>query len=1101
RMWFLNRFDSESTAYNIPFALRLSGRLDVDALQRAVSDVIERHETLRSVYPDSPEGPHQVIVPMSEVPTTLEVIDTDAESVTARVLELLSATFDVTTQVPLKTALFRVSDTEFVLGMVIHHISADGLSVMPLSTDVMTAYAARTRGSDPAWAPLPVQYADYALWQRRVLGSEEDSESIAAQQVRYWESALAELPEQIELPLDRPRPAEQTFRGGRVDFRIDAAAHARLTELARAHNATVFMAVHAAFAVLLSRMSGSPDIVVGTPIAGRGEAEIENLVGMFVNTLVLRLDVAGGASFEDLLDAARETDLQAFANSDIPFERLVEVVNPARSTARHPLFQVGFSFQNFARREFELDGLDISALDTETGTSQFDLHLIVSDAPRDDEAPHDDQAPGGFDALLTYATDLFDERTARSLVARFEAVLDAVAASPSTPVGDLDLFLDGELPAIVDEWNDTDRDFDSAGGTTLADLFVDSAARSGDAVALVHDDGTLTYGEFSERVSRLARHLIGLGVGPEVPVGLAIRRSVDLLVGMYAISVAGGAYVPIDPDQPAERNALVLETAVPLCVLTSGAVGAEISSAATVVDLTQLDLASCSPAPVEASERRSVLSADNTAYVIFTSGSTGRPKGVAVSHGAVVNQLNWLRAEYGLDETDASLLKTAATFDLSVWEFWSQLTSGGRLVVANPEGHRDPDYLLTLIRRHAVTTLHLVPSMLSMLGTVAAGELSPDLRRVLAIGEALPAAVAQDFRRHNGSAELHNLYGPTEAAVSVTSHPVTDADTVAVPIGVPEANTAVFVLDSRLHPVPAGVTGELYLAGAQLARGYFGRADLTAERFVANPFDANGTRMYRTGDLVRWRVPLVDGAPAAARLDYIERADFQVKIRGFRIELGEIEAALRTQTTVADTAVVVHTGESMGDQLVAYVVGQSGAVLDVASVEAELARAVPSYMVPAAFVVLDALPLNANGKLDRRALPAPQFEVAEFRAPVTPIEEIVASTVAELLGLDRAGLDDDFFALGGNSLVATQLVSRLGQALDAQIPVRAVFAASTVAGLAAHIAPLVGGGARRELTVRERPDLLPLSIAQERMWTINRIDPVPRHTTFLLRSG
>ncbi|MEK8072440.1 non-ribosomal peptide synthase/polyketide synthase [Rhodococcoides navarretei] len=1094
RMWFLNRFDSESTAYNIPFALRLSGRLDVDALQRAVSDVIERHETLRSVYPDSPEGPHQVIVPMSEVPTTLEVIDTDAESVTARVLELLSATFDVTTQVPLKTALFRVSGTEFVLGMVIHHISADGLSVMPLSTDVMTAYAARTRGSDPAWAPLPVQYADYALWQRQVLGSEEDPESIAAQQIRYWENALAELPEQIELPLDRPRPAEQTFRGSRVDFRIDAAAHARLTELARAHNATVFMAVHAAFAVLLSRMSGSPDIVVGTPIAGRGEAEIENLVGMFVNTLVLRLDVAAGASFEDLLDAARETDLQAFANSDIPFERLVEVVNPTRSTARHPLFQVGFSFQNFARREFELDGLEISALDTETGTSQFDLHLIVSDAPRDDEAQHDeaqhdDQAPGGFDALLTYATDLFDERTARSLVARFEAVLDAVAASPSTPVGDLDLFLDGELPAIVDAWNATDHEFGVAGAATLPELFVASAEHDRDAVALVHDDGTLTYGEFSERVSRLARHLIDRGVGPEVPVGLAIRRSVDLLVGMYAIAMAGGAYVPIDPDQPAERNALVLETAAPLCVLTSGAVGSEISSAATVVDLTQLDLAGYSPAPVEASERRTELSADNTAYVIFTSGSTGRPKGVAVSHGAVVNQLNWLRAEYGLDETDASLLKTAATFDLSVWEFWSQLTSGGRLVVANPEGHRDPDYLLTLIRRHAVTTLHLVPSMLSMLGTVAAGELSPDLRRVLAIGEALPAAVAQDFRRHNGSAELHNLYGPTEAAVSVTAHPVTDADTAAVPIGVPEANTAVFVLDSRLHPVPAGVTGELYLAGVQLARGYFGRADLTAERFVANPFDANGTRMYRTGDLVRWRVPLVDGAPAAARLEYIERADFQVKIRGFRIELGEIEAALRSQEAVADTAVVVHTGESMGDQLVAYVVGQSGAVLEVASVETELARAVPSYMVPAAFVVLDALPLNTNGKLDRRALPAPQFEVADFRAPVTPIEEIVADIVAELLGIDRAGLDDDFFALGGNSLIATQLVSRLGQALDAQIPVRAVFAASTVGGLAAHIAPLVGGGARRELTVRERPDLLPLSIAQERMWTINRIDP------------
>ena len=822
---------------------------------------------------------------------------------------------------------------------------------------------------------------------------------------------------------------------------------------------------------------------MGTPIAGRGEAEIENLVGMFVNTLVLRLDVPGEATFGDLLDAARETDLQAFAHSDIPFERLVDVVNPTRSTARHPLFQVGFSFQNFARREFELDGLEISALDTETGNSQFDLHLIVSDAQQGDGAA------GGFDALLTYATDLFDESTARSLVARFEAVLAAVVASPSTPIGDLDVLLDGERSAIVEDWNDTVHDFGVVEHTTLPDLFGAAAERDRAAVALVHDDGVVTYGEFAERVSQLARHLIGMGVGPEVPVGLAIRRSVDLLVGMYAISTAGGAYVPIDPDQPSERNALVLETAAPACILISGDVGAEITDAAPIVDLARFDADAYSGVPVGASERTGVLTAANTAYVIFTSGSTGRPKGVAVSHGAVVNQLNWLRAEYALDETDAALLKTAATFDLSVWEFWSQLTSGGRLVVAEADGHRDPDYLLELIRTQSVTTLHLVPSMLSMLGTVAAGEVSPSLRRVLAIGEALPAAVAQEFRKRNGSTDLHNLYGPTEAAVSVTAHAVTDADTTAVPIGVPEANTTVFVLDSRLHPVPAGVSGELYLAGAQLARGYFGRADLTSERFVANPFDANGSRMYRTGDLVRWRVPVVDGTPAPAHLEYIDRADFQVKIRGFRIELGEIEAALRSQPAVADSAVVVHSGESMGDQLVAYVVGRAGEVVDVAHVESELSHLVPSYMVPAAFVVLEALPLNANGKLDRKALPAPHFEATEFRAPVTPIEEIVATTVAELLGLDRAGLDDDFFALGGNSLIATQLVSRLGQALDAQIPVRSVFAASTVAGLAAHIAPLVGGGARRELTVRERPDRLPLSIAQERMWTINRIDP------------
>ncbi|MCZ4521276.1 non-ribosomal peptide synthase/polyketide synthase [Rhodococcus ruber] len=1082
RMWFLNRFDPSSTAYNIPFALRMSGELDVEALAQAISDVIERHESLRSVYPDSPEGPHQVVVPMSEISTTLGVVDTDAESVTARVLELLATTFDVTARIPLKTTLFRVSDREFVLGIVVHHISADGLSMMPLSTDVMTAYAARTRGGDPEWAPLPVQYADYALWQRQILGSEDDAESVAAQQIQYWSEALTDLPEQIDLPLDRPRPAHQTFRGSRIDFEIDSATRDRLQAVARAHNATVFMAVHAAFAVLLARISGSSDITVGTPIAGRGEAEIENVIGMFVNTLVLRLDVSADSTFEDVLDAAREADLQAFAHSDIPFERLVEVVNPTRSTARHPLFQVGFSFQNFARREFELDGLEISALDTESGNSQFDLHLIVSDGEADES-----EAGGGFGAMLTYATDLFDDRTARSIVDRFQNLTASLIASPTTPIGDLELLLEGERTTIVEGWNDTSREVE--GNATLIDLFIESATADPHAVALEHDNGTVTYAEFSDRVSRLARHLVSVGVGPEVRVGLAIRRSVDLLVGMYAISMAGGAYVPIDPDQPADRNAFVLATAAPLCVLVSGRGDEEneIAAAVTVLDISEVDLSGYSAEPLQSEERIAPLSGDNIAYIIFTSGSTGRPKGVAVPHAAIVNQLNWLRDEYQLNESDSSLLKTAASFDLSVWEFWSQLTSGGRIVIAAADGHRDPEYLLALVRDRAVTTLHLVPSMLSMLTTVSAGPLAPTLRRVLAIGEALPAAVAQDFRRANGDVELHNLYGPTEAAVSVTAHAVTDADTVVVPIGVPEANTQVFVLDSRLHPVPAGITGELYLAGEQLARGYFGRADLTAERFVANPFGAAGARLYRTGDLVRWRV--ADSGTGAARIEYVERADFQVKIRGFRIELGEIESALRNQSAIADTAVIVHGDAHLGDQLVAYVVGQGDATVDVRTVEEALTQSVPSYMVPATFIVLDSLPLNSNGKLDRRALPKPQFEAAEFRAPVTPVEEIVARTVETLLGLERVGLDDDFFALGGNSLVATQLVSRLGQALDARIPVRAVFTASTVEGLAGHIAPLVGGGARRELTALERPEVLPLSVAQERMWTINRLDP------------
>ncbi|WP_280256486.1 non-ribosomal peptide synthetase, partial [Nocardia abscessus] len=1045
---------------------------------------------LSTTSPCPPAAPPLVTARAPAPAAALTPIDVAEEDLLGAVIGFALTTFDVTVEVPLAVALFRIvpggsragsGTAEHVLAFTVHHVAADGSSMGPLARDVMAAYVARVQGEVPQWQPLPVQYADYALWQRAVLGSEDDPESLAARQVAYWTSALADLPDQLELPADRPRPPAQSFQGKAIRFEIDPQRHARLHELARAHNASLFMVVHAALAVLLSRLSGTDDIAVGTPIAGRGERELDDLIGMFVNTLVFRTRVRPAERFADLLGDVKERDLEAFANADVPFERLVEVLNPVRSTARNPLFQVGLSFQNLAETTFELPGLTVSAVNFDSQLAKTDLHVTLYDRYAEDGTPAEIITEFG------YATDLFDEDTVQGFADRFLRVLDAVLADASVLVGEIDLLAAQESERILTAWNDTDHAVDTT--ATLASLLDATVAATPEAVALVADEPTgrreLTYAELDARVNRLTRYLIGRGVGPEDRVALAIRRSTDLVVAMYAVAKAGAAYVPIDPDQPAERTDYILGTAAPVCVLTTARDGFR-TAAAETVQIDGLDLAGYADTPVTAAERTGALTPANTAYVIFTSGSTGQPKGVAVPHGAIVNQLQWETAVFELGAEDAVLLKTAATFDLSVWEFWSAAVSGGRLVISAADGHRDPAYLNELMRATGVTTLHVVPSMLDALLTESGGRLSPSLRRVLAIGEALPAATAQRLRRNN-AAELHNLYGPTEAAVSITSHLVTDADEAAVSIGAPEWNSRVYVLDSRLRPVPVGVSGELYLAGAQLARGYFGRADLTADRFVADPFGTAGERMYRTGDLVAWS--------ATGELDYRGRTDFQVKIRGFRIELGEIEAALLRQDTVSAAAVVAHNDPSIGDRLVAYVVPRTG-TLDKRALQSALAAELPSYMVPSMLIELDALPLNANGKLDRKALPQPTFEKAVFRAPVTPIEQIVANTFAEVLRISdreggesrRLGLDDDFFAWGGNSLLATQVAARLGEALDTRVPVRLLFEASTVAALAVRVEQHADMGGRRALTAGQRPEHIPLSLAQQRMWFLNRFD-------------
>ncbi|MEU1428767.1 non-ribosomal peptide synthase/polyketide synthase [Nocardia sp. NPDC005746] len=1064
RIWFLNRLDPDSTAYNIPLPIRLTGPLEVAALQAAIADVVVRHEVLRTVYPETVTGPVQVVLPataVAELPA-LAAIPATEETVVAAVTELIGQGFDVTASVPLRAALYELAPEDHVFVVVMHHIAGDGASLAPLAGDVMTAYAARKSGVVPAWTPLPVQYSDFAVWQRDLLGAEDDPDSLISRQLGFWTERLAGLPPQLELPTDRPRPVVLETAGRRVDFTVDAETHTALTDLGRANGATLFMTVHAAFATLLSRLTGSADIAVGTPIAGREDAALDNLVGMFVNTLVLRTGVDPAEGFDALLRRVRTDDVAAFGNPDVPFERLVEVLKPERSTARHPLVQVGFSFNNQRPAAFDLDGLTVAAVEFDSDVTQFDLHLVIVDS-------YDaDGTPAGLTATMTYATALFDAATVESFVRRFQRVLDAVIADASVRTGDIDLLDADERTLILEEWNDSAAVFGVEPEPTLVSLFDAAVAANPWNIALVAEGLALTYADLDARVNRLARFLIEHGVGAHDTVALALPRSADLVVAIYAVLKTGAAYVPVDPAQPGERIAHILDTARPVLVLT--AADLELDEAIPAVRLDRLELGGYQSEPITARERRHGLVAGNTAYVIFTSGSTGRPKGVAVSHQAIVNRLVWMQSEYRLTAADVVLQKTPATFDVSVWEFFWPLQVGARLVVAAPEGHRDPAYLARVIDAEGVTTAHFVPSMLAAFVTElessnpprseAEGQIGHSLRQVFASGEALPGGVAQRLRALTG-AELHNLYGPTEAAVDVTYHRVVDADVDTVPIGRPVFNTQVYVLDSRLRPVPAGVAGELYLAGDQLATGYVERPDLTADRFVANPFGTS-ERMYRTGDLVKWNR---DG-----ELEYLGRTDFQVKLRGLRIELGEVETALTALPEIDQAVVVVWPGQdSGGEHLVAYLVPAGSGAPDTDAVRRALAQRLPSYMVPSAFVTLDALPLNTSGKLDRRALPAPEFAAREFRAPATELETTVCAAFAEVLGVERVGLDDSFFELGGTSLVAARLASRLGELLGTTVPVLLLFTAFTPGELARELDAASGADPEAALDV-----LLPL---------------------------
>ncbi|MFJ4191837.1 amino acid adenylation domain-containing protein [Kitasatospora sp. NPDC089509] len=1028
RLWFLGELEGPSATYNVPIAIRLSGSLDIPALEAALGDVVARHEVLRTVVPAVDGRPRQRVLGVDELGPLLTVVDSDEDRLAEDVARAYAHTFDLSGELPLRARLFTLAAEDQVLTLVVHHIAADGWSLDPLTRDLSAAYAARTERRTPEWRQLPVQYADYTVWQQRLLGAEDDQDSLLTEQLSYWRRALADAPEELALPYDRPRPAVASHRGASTPVEVPAELHAQLADLALAQGVTPHMVLQATLSVLLSRLGAGTDIPVGTPVAGRTDEALDELVGFFVNTLVLRTDLSGDPSFAELLGRVRETDLAAYAHQDVPFERLVEDLAPARSMARHPLFQVLLTLQNNTRAALDFAGLDGALLPPAQAPAKFDLSLTLT------ETFGPDRAPAGLTGELTYATDLFDAATAEGIARRFTRVLAAAVAEPDRPVTRIELLDEEERRQVLTEWNATEV---AVPGGTLTGLFEAQVARTPEAVALVHAGRELTYAELNADANRLARHLVGAGVGPESRVAVLMERSSALITALLAVLKTGAAYVPIDPAYPADRIAYLIEDSAPALLLTESGVSAPAASTARLLlDSVELgfELAELSDQDIADGERAKPLRPEHPAYVIYTSGSTGRPKGVVIEHRNLVNYVARCWSAYP-DVAGSTLLHASISFDAGVTALYGALTSGGRVHLADLD-----EELPTSLGSDRLTFLKGTPGHLTMMDALP-GECAPT-RQLMIGGETLHTAQLQHWRASHPDVHIVCHYGPTEATVGCTDHHIAPGHEPAgtvVPIGRPMWNTHAYVLDHNLQPVPVGVAGELYIAGAQLARGYLGRHALTAERFIANPHGTAGERMYRTGDLARWN--------HHGDLEFIGRADHQVKIRGYRIEPGEIEAALTAHAHIAHATVIVREDTPGDKRLVGYLLTTTE--LDATEVRTHLSALLPDYMVPSAFVVLDKLPLTVNGKLDRRALPAPTYaSTATKRAPRTPHEEVLCELFAEILGLPEVGIDDNFFELGGHSLLAVSLVERL-RARGIQVEVRTLFTAPTIAALAA----------------------------------------------------
>ncbi|MEV7563407.1 amino acid adenylation domain-containing protein, partial [Streptomyces sp. NPDC089795] len=1027
RLWFVHQMEGASATYNIPFVVRFDTALDAQALDAALRDVVGRHETLRTVFGERDGEPYQRVLDLAEAGVRLHVHDVTTDGFEAAVTAALGHLFDLSDDAPLRVTLVRDPvGGEHALVVLLHHIASDEWSMGPFLRDLERAYAARCAGEDPELGVPAVQYADFALWQRELLGSARTPGSLAATQAAYWRTALAELPPETGLSTDRPRPAVADPAGAMVFEAVPRELAAAVRSLARETGASVFMVVHAAVAAVLHRLGAGEDIVLGSPVAGRGDSALDELVGFFVNTVVLRSDLSGDPSFTELLERVRTADLAALDHADLPFDAVVEEVDPQRSLARHPLFQTMVSHSTVTQDVANLFGHPARVDRVDPGVTKFDLDITFSDAAHGED----------LELEVFYATALFDRSTVDTFVRRLLRALAAAVAAPGDPVSWWELRDEAERARLA-RWNDTDRSVEPA---AVTEVFAARAAATPDAVAVVAGDERLTFAEVTDRAGRLATLLAEHGVGPDTVVALAVPRSAETVVATLAVLKAGGAYLPLDLDHPAERIAYMLGDAAPVCVVTTLAARDRLPGA----DLVVLD----DPGTVERLAA-AVPGADvpvdpeHAAYVIYTSGSTGRPKGVVLRHAGLTRLFRdherdlYLPVAERLGRRVRALHTASFSFDSS-WEQLLWLVAGHELHVLDEYGRRDADAVVRYVRAERIDTLDVTPSYGRQLvdAGLLAGEWRPPL--FLLGGEAVPPALWAELRAVPG-VEVVNYYGPTEFTVDALVARV--GDCVSPVVGRPLDNSRAHVLDGRLRSVPVGVPGELYLAGEQTARGYLGRFALTAERFVADPFGSPGSRMYRTGDLVRWRA---DGL-----LEFLGRVDDQVKIRGFRVEPAEVEAELAALDGVTSAAVVVREDVPGLPRLVGYVTGTA----DPAHLRAELTERLPEHLVPAAVMVLPVLPTNVNGKLDKAALPVPVATAdAAGRAPSGAAEERIAEVFAHVLGVPSVGADEDFFRLGGHSLLATRLVARIRAALGTDCTVRDVFELRTVAALAQRLA-------------------------------------------------
>ncbi len=1069
-LWFIQQLEPNTSAYNIGNGFRMKGKLDVAVLERALNVVAQRHEILRSVFTTIDGRPFQIVTDRKLTSPLIDVSHAaDPEAAAhAEVTRLIREPFDLEKGPLVRLPLVRIADDDHVFVGVLHHIVTDWWSYYVFYTELFGVYQAFLEGRPDPFPKLPIQYADWAAWRDAWQNTENFRE-----QEEYWLKQVQGAPHVLEVPADRPRPAVQTHGGARAPFPIPPEITPRLRAMNRRAGTSSFMTLLAVLDVFLWRYSGQEDFLIGTPVsADRDSEETAHLIGYMLNTLVLRADLSGNPTFLQVLERTRTASMGAFANKEYPFRRLVDRLKLERDMSRMPLYQVEYLYISSESPvqgqgmdvTIGIPGFEMSDFGIDRKTSPVDLQITFGESST------------RVDMMFEYNTDIFEAATIHRMGNHLIRLLDALLRHPELPISSIPMLSEEEKRHVVEDFNANLRPFPQK---TFPELFEEQVARTPDATAVVFGDQPLTYRELNEASNRLAHRLVEIGLSPGKLAAICMDRSLHMLVAMLAVLKAGGAYLPLDPEYPEARLTHMLADSAPLVLLTSEALREHLPENTNIVSVDSPELReSLSVLPVAGPEVWPLP--QHPAYVIYTSGSTGTPKGVIIQHSALSAFLDAMNAEVGFDSGGTHLAVTTIGFDISILELLLPLCHGARVVLASREDARDAARLTALIGSAQANSMQATPSHWDMI-LQAQPECLKDVR-ILSGGEALPRELARRLYAgaHRG---VYNLYGPTEATIWAGTHKLSAADVSddappLVTIGHPLANYRMYVLDHCLEPRSVGVAGDLYIAGAGLARGYLNRPGLTAERFVADPFATLGERMYRTGDVARWHA---DGT-----LEFLGRADQQIKLRGFRIELGEIEAALKSDSSVAQAVVMVRDDHPGGKQLVAYLVAGGDTAPDETNLRRTLSERLPDYMVPSAFVILDALPLTPNGKVDRRALPAPERAASAYRPPRTPQEEILCSIFAGVLGLERVGVDDNFFALGGHSLLATRLVSEVRATLEIELPLKALFEAPTASELAPHLHR--AGKMRTPLKRQERPERLPLSHGQQRLWFLDQLE-------------